>query len=98
MLLTGHCVLPLCGGHTGWPCSDGAPGEVGVDVFGVLFTGSFFILAGGLMAKCPQQITQTLVSISRFLCVLDLIDLCPVCWSGDAISQIRGLIEVAYYP
>lgn len=42
------------GGHTLWPCPDGARGEVGVPGFRVLSTGSFFILVGGVIRKCPS--------------------------------------------
>lgn len=83
ILLVGHCVLSQDGGYVLWPCPDGAPGEVGVAVLvSVPFTGCFFLLVGGMMAKCPPQTQECL-----FLLCFGLTDVQLIGGKGTAIPQ-----------
>lgn len=59
----------------------------------------FVILVGGLMAKCLEQTTQIIVSISRFPCARDwLTSSLSVREHKEAtIPQTHGLTKIAYY-
>lgn len=64
-LLVGHCVLSQDGGYIPWPHPDEAPGEVGVDVFGVPFSG-YFIFRAWLDGQVPTAMNKNLC----FCCAL----------------------------